>query len=312
MANRLKQILPKLISHTQSAFVPGRLITDNVLVAYETLHSMHCRKTGKKGMLALKLDISKAYDRVEWAFLKKMMSKLGFPDVWIKRIMTCVSTPSFSVCINGKAFGNIKPTRGLRQGDPLSPYLFLLSSKGFTALLTKEEVEGRLHGVSIGRRAPTISHLLFADDFLLFCRATMKEVRCISDTLQLYATSSGQCINFEKSSVYFSSNTQGVQREVIKNELGVKEVDRFESYLGLPTLVGRAKYRTFSFLNDRVWKKIQWWKGKLLSRVGKEVLIKAVAQSIPTYTMGVFQLPVKLCNELNAMCAKFWWGQIGN
>ena len=113
MANRLKQILPKLISHTQSAFVPGRLITDNVLVAYETLHSMHCRKTEKKGMLALKLDISKAYDRVEWAFLKKMMSKLGFPDVWIKRIMTCVSTPSFSVCINGKAFGNIKPTRGL-------------------------------------------------------------------------------------------------------------------------------------------------------------------------------------------------------
>ena len=136
-----------------------------------------------------------------------MMSKLGFSDVWIKRIMTCVSTPSFSVCINGKAFGNIKPTRGLRQGDPLSPYLFLLSGKGFTALLTKEEVEGRLHGVSIRRRAPIISHLLFADDFLLFCRATMEEVRCISDTLQLYATSSGQCINFEKSSVYFSSNT---------------------------------------------------------------------------------------------------------
>ena len=140
----------------------------------------------------------------------------------------------------------------------------------------------------------------------------MEEVRCISNTLQLYAASSGQCINFEKSLVYFSSNTQGVQREVIKNELGVKEVDRFESYLGLPTLVGRAKYRTFSFLNDRVRKKIQWWKGKLLSRVGKEVLIKAVAQSIPTYTMGVFQLPVKLCNELNAMCAKFWWGQIGS
>ena len=92
----------------------------------------------------------------------------------------------------------------------------------------------------------------------------------------------------------------------------MKEVDRFESYLGLPTLVGRAKYITFSFLKDRVWKKIQGWKGKLLSRVGKEVLIKAVAQSIPTYTMGVFQLPVKLCNELNAMCAKFWWGQIGN
>ena len=257
MANRLKQILPPLISHTQSAFIPGRLITDNVLVAYETLHSMHCRKTGKKGMLALKLDISKTYDRVEWEFLRKMMAKLGFPDAWIERVMTCVSTPSYSVRINGKAFGNITPSRGLRQGDPLSPYLFLLCAEGFTALLAKAEAEGRIHRAAIGRSAPTISHLFFADDSLLFCRATHEEVRCISNILQLYAASSSQCINFEKSSVYFSSNTMGLQREAIKSELGVKEVDRFESYLGLPTLVGRAKYRTFSFLKDRVWKKIQ-------------------------------------------------------
>lgn len=171
--------------------------------------------------------------------------------------MTCVSTPSFSIRINGKAFSNIKPTRGLRQGDPLSPYLFLLYVKGFTALLAKEEAEGRFYRVFIGRRAPMISHLLFAYDSLLFCRATMEEVRCISNTLQLYAAASEQCINFEKSSIYFSSNTKGVQREAIKNELGMKEVDRFESYLGLPTLVGRAKYRTFSFLKDKVWKKIQ-------------------------------------------------------
>ena len=94
--------------------------------------------------------------------------------------------------------------------------------------------------------------------------------------------------------------------------LGVKEVAKFESYLGLPTLIGRSKYQAFSFLKERVWKKIREWKGKLLSRVGKEVLIKVVAQSIPTYTMGGFQLPVKLCDELNAMCARFWWGQCGD
>ena len=130
-------------------------------------------------------------------------------------------------------------------------------------------------------------------------------MQCIINTLQLYAASSGQCINFEKSSVYFSSNTDGAQRERIKNELGVREVKKFESYLCLPTLVGRAKYQTFSYLKDRVWKNNQGWKGKLLSIVGKEVLIKVVAQSILTYTMGVFQLLVKLCNELNVMCARF-------
>lgn len=89
-------------------------------------------------------------------------------------------------------------------------------------------------------------------------------------------------------------------------------MERFESYLGLPTLVGHSKYNSFSYLKDRVCKKLQGWKGMLLSRVGKEVLTKAVAQSIPTYTMGVFQIPMKLCDELEALCAQFWWEQVGN
>ena len=281
-------------------------------MAYETLHAMHGRKKGKKGAIALKLDISKAYDRVEWSFLKGMMIKLGFPDGWIDRIMGCVTTSSFSVCLNGKAYGNFRPTRGLRQGDPLSPCLFLICAEAFTSLLTREEEVGWLHGVSICRSAPSISHLLFADDSLVFCQAKQEEVQVVSDVLDLYAVVFGQCINLEKSSVFFNSNTSRMQRDWIKNALRVKEVEKFESYLGLPTLIGRSKYQAFSFLKERVWKKIQEWKGKLLSKAGKEVLIKAMAQSIPTYTMGVFQLPVKLCNELNMMCARFWWGQSGD
>ena len=113
LANKLKQILPYLISLTQRAFVPGRLITDNILVAYECLHAMHGHKKGKKCSLALKLDISKAYDRVEWDFLKGIMDKMGFPEIWIDRVMSCVSPPSFFVCINGKPLGNITPSRGI-------------------------------------------------------------------------------------------------------------------------------------------------------------------------------------------------------
>ena len=118
------------------------------------------------------------------------------------------------------------------------PYLFLLCAEGFTTLLSKFEEEGRLKGVAVCRSAPRISHLLFADDSLLFCQASLEEVKYVTDILQLYADSSGQCINFEKSSIYFSSNTVGGQREMIKSMLGVKEVERFESYLGLPTLLG--------------------------------------------------------------------------
>ena len=207
LANRLKQILPSFISSTLSAFVPRRLITDNVLVASEVLHSMHSWKKGKKGSLALKLDISKAYDRVEWNFLQGIMIKLGFPDKWIQWVMGCVTTPSFSILINGKEYGNIRPSRGIRQGDPLSPYLFLLCAEGFTSLLEKVELGGRIRRASICRRAPKISNLMFADDSIIFCRATSGEVRVINKVLQTYANASGQCINMEKSSIYFSSNT---------------------------------------------------------------------------------------------------------
>ena len=169
LANRLKQVLPQIISPTQSAFVPGRLITDNVLVTFETLHTMHSGQKGKKGSLALKLDINKTYDKVEWHFLQSIMEKMGFPDTWIERVMSCVSTPSFSILVNGKAYGMIHPSKGIRQGDPLSPYLFLLCAEGFTALLDQAESEGRIKGVSICRGAYKVTNLMFADDSLLFC-----------------------------------------------------------------------------------------------------------------------------------------------
>ena len=120
--------------------------------------------------------------------------------------MSCVSTPSFSVRINGKAYGNITSSRGILQGDPLSPYQFVICAEGFTSLLAKVEIEGRLHGVAVCRSAPSITNLLFADDSLIFCQANKDEVQVVSDTLQLYAEASSQCINLEKSSAYFSSN----------------------------------------------------------------------------------------------------------
>lgn len=190
LANMLKKILPQVISHSQSAFVLGHLITDNILVAYESLHTMHYRRMGKIGSLAFKLDISKAYDRVEWNFLKGIMDRMGFLKIWIKRVMSCVTTPKFSVRINGKAYGSIKPSRGPRQGDPLSPYLFLLCAEGFSSLLAKAEADNRLHGVAICKGAPNISHLLFVDDSLLFCRATQDEVKEVVDIMQLYAKAS--------------------------------------------------------------------------------------------------------------------------
>ncbi|XP_023905441.1 uncharacterized protein LOC112017206 [Quercus suber] len=273
---------------------------------------MHARKKGKKVSVALKLDISKAYDRVEWHFSQSIMEKMGFPAVWIERVMSYVTTPSFSILVNGKPYDMIQPFRGIRQGDPITLYLFLLCAEGLTALLKKAESNGRINGVSICRGAPKIANLMFADDSLLFCQAIRAEGETIAKILQTYAKASRQSINFEKSSAYFSNNTLERQKGQMLEILGVHEVDQFVNYLGLPTLIGHAMYNTFSYLNDRVWKKLQGWKGMMLSRAGKEILIKAVAQSIATYTMSVFQIPLKLCNELEALHARFWWSQVGN
>lgn len=159
LANRLKKFVAVVIDEAQSAFVPRRLITDNVLVAFETMHSIDQRKKGKEALMAIKLDISQAYSRVEWVYLKAMMKKMGFHDNWISLMMMCVTIVLYSVLINEEHKGRITPSRGLRQGDPISPYLFLLCVKGLTAMLKKEEAAGHIKGIAVCRGAPRISHL---------------------------------------------------------------------------------------------------------------------------------------------------------
>jgi hypothetical protein len=212
LANRLKRFLPAIISPSQSAFVPGRLIIDNVLLSFELLHYLKSKKKGIEGLVALKLDMGKAYDRIEWDLLRKMMIQMGFQERWVQLIMKCVTFVSYKIKINGSHTSCFIPQRGLRQGDPLSPYLFILCAHGLSALLHKAEQDGKIQGIKICHGAPSINHLFFTDDSLILMKARVKDLKELKHILEVYERASGQVINKDKSLIIFSLNTRNYVR----------------------------------------------------------------------------------------------------
>ncbi|XP_057425990.1 uncharacterized protein LOC130719383 [Lotus japonicus] len=226
---------------------------------------------------------------------------MGFPPNWVTLIMGCVTTVNFSIMLNGAPQAPFVPQRGLRQGDPLSPYLFILCGEVFSSLINKVVMSAALHGIKVARSAPVISHLLFADDSIIFARSTREEMECVKNILSTYERVSGQVINLDKSTLIGSRNVPQNRLNELKGLLNVKAVECFDKYLGLPTMIGRSKTQIFNFVKDRVWKKLKGWKESALSRAGREVLIKAVAQAIPSYVMSCFILPDGICDQIEGV-----------
>jgi hypothetical protein len=250
--------------------------------------------------MAIKINMEKAFDRMEWNFLFAILAKLGFHPTWINWIRICITSPSFSILINGSPYG-------LRQGDPLSPFLFILGTEVFSRLLQRQFSIGLLKGIKMARSCSPITHLLFADDLLIFGKATSSEASTIKDCLDSYCKWSGQAVNTTKSSILFSKNTTASSINSIKGILPFKATSATAKYLGLPLFIEKSKKEAFQDILTRVLGKIEGWRAKTLSQAGRIVLIKTTASSIPSYTMSTFLLPKSFCTALDKSFKDFWW-----
>eukprot|EP01018_Ginkgo_biloba_P033237 Gb_27956 [translate_table: standard] len=229
LANRLKLILPSIIAFNQGGFVKGRLIFDGIISIHEVIHSMD--KSNEAGMI-LKLDMNKAYNRVSWVFLEKNLVKFGFNREWVDLVMKCASSTWFSILLNGAATSFLKSNRGLRQGDPLSQYLFIILAKALGRNLTKAVEDGKVEGFKPTSSIEPLSHLQFANDTLIVTKASLPKENFLEGILLTYEEEAGQKINIAKSKVFFL-NTPELRSRCIARALGYSIGSLPNSYLAL-------------------------------------------------------------------------------
>lgn len=190
MVIRLKGIISHFIGPAQASFIPGRLSTDNIVIVQEAVHSMR-RKKGRKGWMLLKLDLEKAYDRIRWDFLEDTLQAAKLPEAWIVWIMKCVTGPTMNLLWNGEKTEGFKPERGLRQGDPLSPYLFVLCLERLCHLIDTSVGLKEWKPIRLSSNGPQLSHICFADDLILFAEASVGQITVIRRVLERFCTASG-------------------------------------------------------------------------------------------------------------------------
>jgi hypothetical protein len=237
-----------------------------------------------------------------------MLIEVGLPDHLINIIMQCVRTVTTNVMWNGKRSTFFQPERGLRQGDPMSPYLFVLCMDKLSHLIAKEVDNREWIAMRAGREGPHVSHLMFADDLLLFGKATEKQMECTMRTLNNFSKMPGQVVSLEKTMIYFSKNVDAHTRRKLVRQSGFQETSNIGKYLGVP-LIGRApKKKDFQHLIDKVKNKLSGWKSSHLSFAGRVTLSKSVIQAIPVYSMMTTLIPKSCLLEIQKLQRGFIWG----
>ncbi|GAU32684.1 hypothetical protein TSUD_145580 [Trifolium subterraneum] len=306
LAARLGKVLGELIPKTQSAFLKGRQLVDGVVVVNEIVD--YAKKAGKE-CLVLKVDFEKAYDSVDWRFLEYMLRRFGFGIKWREWMKACVCSGKMSVLVNGCPTEEISIKRGLKQGDPLAPLLFLIVAEGLGALMRSAVDQGRIKPFVVGRGGMPVSILQYADDTLCIGKASVENLWAIKAVLRGFEMASGLKVNFWKSSI-MGVNVSHDFLVMASGFLNCRIGNLPFKYLGLPVGANPRLSTTWAPMLDLLKRRLGKWGNKYISLGGRIVLINSVLSSIPIFFLSYMKMPLKVWREVVRLQRNFLWGGI--
>eukprot|EP00253_Pinus_taeda_P011623 PITA_11623 len=287
----------------QAGFIEGRQILDGLVVTQEVIHSLKVKK--QKGMM-IKLDLSKAYDRLSWNYLGKVLESFGFSRRWIDWIHSLISSPNFSILVNGTPSKTFTASRGIRQGDPLSPFLFILAAEGLGRFIKKEREANRIKGLKLWGNNLPLTHQRFVDDIMLFGEPTVKQVKHLRRILDLFAEASGLEINRDKSCVFIFNTVDQIKAHLIRL-LGFRRGELPTKYLGNILDFTSKKMKNWQGVIDKLSNKVANWAFRTLNIAGRIVLAKSVLQAIPVYPLSIMEAPLGICTRIRELIRNFIW-----
>jgi exonuclease III len=301
LAGRLRPLLSKFVSLAQCAFVKGRTIGEATLLAHEIMSRTHV-STRQVPTMCIKVDLAKAFDSVDWSYLTQAMQQLGFSPQWCRLVNQMVRA-SFQVKLNAQLSPAYLAANGLRQGDPLSPYLFVIAMEGLSRMVERGVAAKVLAPLS--KREVTVSHTMYADDLMFYLHATIPSAVGLKQLLDRFGDFSGLRTNFQKSEIIFGGPL--ADEHAILHILQMPKGTLPTTYLGLPLISRSLNRDDCSPLLNKIRRRLTGWAGKLLSFAGRVELVKAVMTSMHLYWTSTFKLPVTVIKDLNSMFLHFIW-----
>ncbi|VFR03157.1 unnamed protein product [Cuscuta campestris] len=305
LANRLSKLLTILISEEQGAYMMGKDISEQILLIKEMVHNLDRKAWG--GNIIVKLDLSKAFDKLKWSFLFDVLLRFGFSNRFIHIIHNLMNSSKYSLVVNGKPCVFFIQTRGIKQGDPLSLQLFIIANEAFSKNLNMLMNHGVIGRYNCGNNSIPISHLSYADDIIIFCNSSCRSLVNLKFFLKTYQECSGQNINKQKSSFFVGKYQNSRKIAELEKRLDMQHKKLPFTYLGISMDKGITRTQHCNQLLTAFDRKLGSWLFKQLDQAGRLILINHVLNTLPIFFLGSNTLPKSVQNILKQKMSRFWW-----